>query len=226
MEREPLICYWFMGHCGVCHNKIIDTATLDGFPILFILRSLFYMSAPSIRTSAAISTECIKLHKSWQETTRPCCYLKRISVSRWKGWSRWHRWAAGWYLVDFLWLKPYPVPSWCKKPPNRGDAGVLSKMSRSIKSSGSHRCRRSQVRKGKFHSLRPFQPLSYEQIKISPPVLDTVGSHASSFVCLLGSYKLLLVKCSHNGVPRPPRLGTKQTKGLFALACTRSCDEA
>lgn len=75
-------------------------------------------------------------------------------------------------------------------------------------------------------SLWPLQPLWYEKIKISPLVFDTVGSHASSFVCLLGLYKPFLVKCSHTGVPRPLRLRTKQTKGLFAPALTHSCDEA
>lgn len=82
------------------------------------------------------------------------------------------------------------------------------------------------AREGKFHSLWPFQPLWYEQITISPLVFDTVGSHTSSFVCLFGLYMLLLVKCSHTRAPRPLRLGTKQTKGLFALPCARSCDEA
>lgn len=68
--------------------------------------------------------------------------------------------------------------------------------------------------------------LWYELITSSTLVFDTVGSHASSFVCLLGLYKPFLVKCSHTRVPHPLGLGTKQTKGLFAPACARSCDEA
>lgn len=83
---------------------------------------------------------------------------------------------------------------------------------------------RQGAQEGKFHSLWPSQPLWYEQIKISPFVFGTVGSH--SFVCLSGLDILLLVKCSHTRVPRPLWLGTKQTKGLFALPCACSCDEA
>lgn len=64
--------------------------------------------------------------------------------------------------------------------------------------------------------------------EISGSVFAPVGSHASSFVCLLSLCKLLLVRCSHSRVPPPsaaqPR--TKKTKGLCTAACSHSCDKA